>query len=67
MKHRETHPSPVDGCFGCKVQSIGFDGKNLTRTLRDEAGNDTTEHRSGRVDVTIHARPTKLHLAMSNG
>lgn len=22
MKHRETHPVPVPGCFGCKVLSV---------------------------------------------
>jgi hypothetical protein len=67
VKHRETHPAPVDGCFGCKVQSIGFDGQHYTRTTRDEAGNDTTEHRSGRVDVNINASAAKVRLAMSNG
>ncbi|MGD2042042.1 MAG: hypothetical protein PVJ28_00210 [Acidimicrobiia bacterium] len=67
MKHRQTHPTPVEGCFGCKVQSIGFDGRHLTRTTRDEAGHDTTEHRSGRVDVNINAKAAKVRLAMSNG
>lgn len=23
-KHMETHPAPVDGCFGCKVIGVGF-------------------------------------------
>lgn len=65
--HTAAHPDPVPGCLGCKILGVGIDGKHLTRTTRDEAGNDTTEHRSGRVDVQINARATKLHLAMSNG
>lgn len=54
--HRDrcTIQNPAE-CFGCRVDGIGYDRKNLTRTTRDEAGNDTTEHRSGRVDVRINA------------
>jgi hypothetical protein len=25
--HRDHHPSPVEGCFGCKVLGIGWQGK----------------------------------------
>ena len=42
-------------CFGCKTEGIGYDAGHLTRTTRDEAGNDVREHRSGRVDVRINA------------
>ena len=24
MKHRETHPVFVDGCFGCKIAGVGL-------------------------------------------
>ena len=24
MKHQETHPSYVEGCFGCKISTINF-------------------------------------------
>jgi hypothetical protein len=44
-------------CFGCKVSAIGFDGGTRTRTVRDENGHDITEHRSGRTDVQINAKP----------
>lgn len=27
MSHREHHPKPVEGCFGCKVQGIGYQGR----------------------------------------
>jgi hypothetical protein len=53
VTHREHHPAPVDGCFGCKVQGIGYDGGTVTHTTRDELGNARTEHRSGRVDVAV--------------
>jgi hypothetical protein len=42
-------------CFGCKTDGIGYDAKNLTRTTRDELGNDTREHRDGSQDVRINA------------
>jgi hypothetical protein len=55
MAHSDRHPDPVDGCFGCRVDGIGVDRKHLTRTTRDELGNDTREHRNGSVDVRINA------------
>lgn len=58
--HRRTHPTPVPGCFGCRVIGVGYDGKHLTRARTDEFNNTTTEHRSGRVD--IHIRAPKLTL-----
>jgi hypothetical protein len=42
-------------CFGCRVDGVGYDGGHLTKTTRDELGNHTREHRSGRVDVQITA------------
>jgi hypothetical protein len=24
MKHMETHPEPVDGCYGCKIMNVNF-------------------------------------------
>jgi len=53
--HRDAHPVAVEGCFGCKVIGIGYDSGVTTRVTRDEAGNDTREHRSGRVDIKINA------------
>lgn len=31
MKHWETHPSFVDGCFGCKITTVTADASALTR------------------------------------
>ena len=53
LHQRRTHPTPVEGCFGCKVGGIGYDGKHLTNPVTDENNNTVTEHRSGRVDVLI--------------
>jgi hypothetical protein len=56
MAHRDRcRIQDPDLCFGCKTDGIGFDGGHLTKTTRDEAGNDTREWRSGRVDVRINA------------
>ena len=49
------HVVGVPGCFGCKVSGVGFDSGTRQRTTRDAAGNDVTEHRDGRQDVTIRA------------
>jgi hypothetical protein len=24
IKHRETHPTPVDGCFGCRIATVAI-------------------------------------------
>ena len=64
--HRDVHPDDVDGCFGCKVLGIGYDSHVTTRTTRDEAGNDTTEHRSGRVDIRINADPVKVQFGVTS-
>jgi hypothetical protein len=66
MAHKDRHPVLVDGCFGCKVDGIGYDSGVRTRTKRDEAGNDITEHRTGQIDVTINARPLKMAAGVRN-
>ena len=63
MSHKEFHPDPVEDCFGCKVSTIGYDGGHTTQTKRDELGNDTTEHRTGRVDVNIRAATVHVKSA----
>lgn len=37
-----THPEPVDGCFGCKVGTLGYDGKHITRTTVNSDPMETT-------------------------
>lgn len=54
------HVVAVPGCFGCKVSGVGIDLGHVTRTTRDELGNDTTEHRNGRQDVTIRAPRVRI-------
>lgn len=54
--HRaRTHPQYVEGCFGCKVGGVGYDGKHMTKATTDDMKNTTTEHRDGRQDVLIRA------------
>jgi hypothetical protein len=55
VSHRAHHPSPVKGCFGCKVSGLGFDGGHTTRSTTDEHHATVTEHRSGRQDVLLRA------------
>jgi hypothetical protein len=70
MSHRDHHPTPQPGCFGCKALSVGFQG------LRSAQGADPIrkqpvvaddgaragrtvgrqdEHWDGRRDATIYA------------
>lgn len=65
MSHRDHHPSPMDWCFGCKVASVGYDGRHLTRTVTDENQASTTEHRSGRQDVTVRAPRVALRTTQT--
>lgn len=60
MTHISFHPSYVDGCIGCKVNSIGYDGKHLTKSTVDENRATITEHRSGCQDVTVRPRTVSL-------
>ena len=32
MLHRTKHPTPVDGCFGCKVMSVGLSMESAPTT-----------------------------------
>ncbi len=48
MAHTDRHPQPVDGCFGCKVDGIGYQG-HMSRA------HDRTLIRQGvRPDPTRH-------------
>lgn len=68
MAHRTHHPDPVEGCFGCKVLGLGYDGHVLTKTERVVNENNgglagtTTEHRDGRIDAV--ARPDTVQFSM---
>lgn len=59
---------PVDGCFGCKVLGVGFDGGHVTRTvpvLNDETGQRTgshIQHRDGRQDALANPGTVKVSL-----
>lgn len=35
LHQRRTHPEPVEGCFACKIGTIGYDGRNISRTTVD--------------------------------
>lgn len=69
MAHSQHHPVYVDGCFGCKVASVGYDGRHYTRTTVTRTDVDTgkvTEHRSGRRDVQVHPRTLKIRTYATN-
>lgn len=65
MTHRDHHPRPVEGCFGCKVSTVGYDGRHLTRSATDERRATITEHRDGRQDVTVRAPGVRMRLAQT--
>lgn len=60
MTHRKFHPQSIDGCFGCKVSAVGFDGGHSTRVTLDENLSETTEHRDGRQSVIVRPKSVRL-------
>lgn len=65
MAHNDFHPVYVDGCFGCKVGSIGYDGKRTSKKTIHPATPESlhaevTEHRDGRQDVTVKPPAVRL-------
>lgn len=71
MAHSEHHPRPVDGCFGCKVMGIGYDGQHTTQ-VKPVIGEDTgrvvgrtRDHRDGRRDAI--ARPETVVVSRRGG
>lgn len=48
LKHQQTHPEPVDGCFGCKAIAVAFRARipanKKTTDHTDTAVVTTTEH-----------------------
>jgi hypothetical protein len=65
VTHREHHPIPIEGCFGCKVSGVAFDGGHLTRSAVDEHRSTITEHRDGRQDVTVRPPRVRMRLAQT--
>ena len=75
MKHRESHPEPVEGCFGCQTLNVGVQtlqikhGKNPIHNVPvigeegPRAGKTvgrTAEHWDGKQDATVFAPALKL-------
>ena len=68
LHQKRTHPTYVPGCFGCQVTTIGYDGKHMTKVIperTDTSRNTITEHRSGRVDVTVRPNTHRLKISTS--
>jgi hypothetical protein len=61
MAHSDHHPEYVDGCFGCKVASVGYDGQHQTRIIRD-GRNFVRQHRNGRQDVQINPETVRIKI-----
>jgi hypothetical protein len=81
MSHRDLHPTPVEGCFGCHVSTLGFQG------LRSRQGVDPVEkvkvigddgrrggkvvgfhkkHWDGRQDVVAMPVPIKIKTKVTS-
>jgi hypothetical protein len=52
MSHRDHHPQPQPGCFGCKALGIGFQG------LRSRDGSDPIQKRPVIADEGTRAGAT---------
>lgn len=62
VRHVESHPEPVEGCFGCKALTVGAlmassaSNGTLTKTVTDDHGThqvDVTQHWGDRQDVMV--------------
>jgi hypothetical protein len=68
--HADTHPEYIDGCFMCRVSSVGYQGivsrsgpdaKRIVPVVSDDGpargkiGGHHTHHWDGRQDATVHA------------
>ena len=45
MNHRRTHPKPVEGCFGCKVLSVGFSAAAMPTRYPEPVRIDNADQR----------------------
>lgn len=82
MAHRDRHPEPVPGCFGCRVQDQGV------MTLKIKHGPDPLQripvireigkyagtpgghhliHWDGRQDATVRPRPVAVTTRVQEG
>lgn len=50
--------------MGCKVLTIGYDGRTLSSTRTDENGAILTSHRDGREDVTVRVPSVAVTTAV---
>jgi hypothetical protein len=75
MAHRDSHPVPIENCFGCKVQNVGVQtlqikhGKNPVQQVpvlgeegprRGKKVGKNQVHWDGRQDATVFAPALKL-------
>lgn len=78
--HQRTHPTPVDGCFGCHVVGVGVQtlqirhGPDPTRRVPIVAdrgpsgGRETghhTHHWDGRVDATVRPDTVRVRAGVA--
>lgn len=68
--HRRTHPEPVEGCYACKIASIGLrpvdPGIKQTVDHTDTAAVTTSEHfKVDRADVHVKLNDA-VHISRDN-
>jgi hypothetical protein len=69
VTHLEHHPDRVEGCFGCKVLGLGYDGGHRERRtvvsneINGRPAGHHVEHRDGRQDAVV--RPDALRVTVS--
>ena len=55
LKHREIHPTDVDGCFGCKILGVRM-GANTTTTRGSVVGETNARERRWQRDMPAYKR-----------
>jgi hypothetical protein len=78
-RHRDIHPTPVPGCFACKILGLGFQGHRARYGADPTRRHDViaqegprqgqiagwhTEHWDGRQDATVTPSTVRVRTAV---
>lgn len=63
MKHWEHHPTPIDGCFGCKGMSLQMNTGDAKRDISDKKWtNELKAYKDARAQGIQPAGTTMRHI-----
>lgn len=67
MKHWEHHPTPVDGCFGCKGLTLQMNSGDAKRDIPDKKWNaELQAYRSAREQGIQPAGTSMRHIEQAH-